>query len=239
MNWSLNIACAGLFWAIAAITSVLKQDLAYHKFAGDGLRSQCFCCKIPNAANVLSNLPFAIVGIIGLVVAEAPAEAPALAWLGFCWGSILVAFGSAYYHWQPNNQTLVWDRLPMTLCTTSISWVVLEKYVELNTGDLVWWWFLGIYSVLYWAEHDDLRFYAFMQYFPVLGVLALSLWAPIPGFSWIIVAAIVLYIVARGCEYFDYWFWERLGVSGHVLKHVLCAVAMLWCLCAVTTGFAK
>jgi hypothetical protein len=236
MNLSLQIVCAGLFWAVSSVTTSLPQDLSYHKFAGDGGPSGTGCCgrKIPNTANVLSNIPFAIVGIIGLATASATA-ASKLAWTGFCWGSIFVAFGSAYYHWQPNNQTLVWDRLPMTLCTTSISWVVLEKYVELSTGDLVSWWLLGMYSVLYWAEHDDLRFYAFMQYFPVLCVLALSLWAPIPGFSWIIVAAIVLYIVARGCEYFDYWFWERLCVSGHVLKHVLCAVAMLWC-CAATVA---
>ncbi|MBT3812899.1 MAG: hypothetical protein HOE45_04700 [Gammaproteobacteria bacterium] len=33
---------------------------------------------------------------------------------------ILVAAGSSYYHWNPNNQTLVWDRLPMTICFMSL-----------------------------------------------------------------------------------------------------------------------
>lgn len=31
------------------------------------------------------------------------------AWLVFFWGSTLTAFGSAYYHWRPNNARLVWN----------------------------------------------------------------------------------------------------------------------------------
>ena len=30
-------------------------------------------------------------------------------------GVLLTGFGSGYYHWSPSNETLVWDRLPMTL----------------------------------------------------------------------------------------------------------------------------
>jgi hypothetical protein len=31
-------------------------------------------------------------------------------------GIFLTGFGSSYYHWNPNDDTLFWDRLPMTLC---------------------------------------------------------------------------------------------------------------------------
>jgi hypothetical protein len=37
------------------------------------------------------------------------------AWLLLFAGVSLVSLGSAYCHWNPNDQTLVWDRVPMTI----------------------------------------------------------------------------------------------------------------------------
>lgn len=36
-------------------------------------------------------------------------------WTCFYIGVAAVGFGSAYYHLQPNDSTLVWDRLPVSL----------------------------------------------------------------------------------------------------------------------------
>ena len=33
----------------------------------------------------------------------------------FFLGLFLTGFGSGYYHWEPTNDTLVLDRLPMTI----------------------------------------------------------------------------------------------------------------------------
>ncbi len=38
------------------------------------------------------------------------------AWLVFFWGSTLTAFGSAYYHWRPNNARLVWHGRDSVVC---------------------------------------------------------------------------------------------------------------------------
>lgn len=229
MNLILNIILTSLYFAIQFATPTLPQDPKYHSFAGDGL-FRFSCCqshRIPNAANVFSNLPFAIVGLTGLVFKPMTS----LAWHGFCWGSILVCFGSAYYHWNPNNVTLVWDRLPMTLCTTSISYIILRHHqvVILDDNDLIFWWIIGVVSVIYWHVYDDLRLYAYVQYFPVFCILVLSIYAPVTD-SLLIIAAILLYIIARVCEYFDFWFYRNFDISGHVIKHVLCSISMLWCL---------
>ena len=42
----------------------------------------------------------------------------------------LVAVGSSYYHWRPNNARLVWDRLPMTVGFMSLIAVVLSETLD-------------------------------------------------------------------------------------------------------------
>jgi hypothetical protein len=69
---------------------------------------------------VLSNLPFAIAGLWGLVllrrVAPGMLDAPSRALAGlFFAGLVCTAVGSALYHWQPQDAGLLWDRLGMVL----------------------------------------------------------------------------------------------------------------------------
>lgn len=45
------------------------------------------------------------------------------------YSTIAIAVGSTYYHWNPNDSTLVWDRLPMTLAFVSIFCFMLEEYI--------------------------------------------------------------------------------------------------------------
>jgi hypothetical protein len=225
MNFVVNFVLAVIYFGILLVTKPLPQDPKYHKFAGDG-PFNCGCnCVLPNLANVISNIPFALVGIFGYF-----ARPTTLAWHGFCWGSILVCFGSGYYHWNPNNTTLVWDRLPMTLVTTSISYILFQKFqiANVSESDLLLWWIIGCLSVMYWKYFDDLRLYAFIQYFPVICLLFWSILWPIPD-SPIIALAINMYSAARIFEYFDVWIYQHFWMSGHVVKHVLCAVAMTWC----------
>ena len=66
---------------------------------------------IPCALDVLSNLPFAIAGLWGLVLAPGAvgmldAASRAFAALFFA-GLLCTAVGSAVYHWQPQNAGLV------------------------------------------------------------------------------------------------------------------------------------
>src|SRR5947207_145017 len=97
---------SGLGLAALAITLCLPpivQWQNYHDFAdGRGLLG------IPNALNVLSNLPFLVVGILGLRFLAKPAagsfrepwERGPVAALMVAF--LLIALGSSYYHWRPN-----------------------------------------------------------------------------------------------------------------------------------------
>ena len=94
---------------VASLASLLllppiPQDQSYHQFA-----DQRTIFRIPNFWNVSSNLPFLMVGAVGLWQFRRDA-----AKVVFFVGVFLTGIGSSLYHWNPHDGTLFWDRLPMT-----------------------------------------------------------------------------------------------------------------------------
>jgi hypothetical protein len=86
------------------------QVLSYHDFAD----KRAFL-GIPNFLDVMTNIPYLLVGLAGIkYTRESESLSFRPAWLTMFVGVALVSAGSGYYHWNPNNDTLVWDRLPMT-----------------------------------------------------------------------------------------------------------------------------
>src|SRR5713226_7825908 len=110
MDWRLwpIIATATAIIVVVALHRPVPQDPSYHDFA-----DQRTLFGVPNFCNVVSNLPFAFVGIAGLIALHRRELDAGFA--AFFLGAILISVGSAYYHLQPNNATLTWDRLPMTI----------------------------------------------------------------------------------------------------------------------------
>jgi hypothetical protein len=199
----------------------LLQDQAYHQFA-----DQRELFGIPNFWNVVSNLPFVAVGAVGLLRFHRDATTTVL----FA-GIFLTGFGSSYYHLDPNDSTLFWDRLPMTICFAAILSAVVEERVDAKAGAMLLRPLLaiGIFSLLLWRWTDDLRLYAWAQFFPFLAlVLILRLFPPkYTGTRyWVIAAA--LYALAKLLEFLDEKIYS-LGsiVSGHTLKHLAAAAASL------------
>src|SRR6476646_7221486 len=199
----------------------LLQDQSYHQFA-----DQRELFGIPNFWNVVSNLPFIAVGAAGLLRFRRDATTAVL----FA-GLFLTGFGSSYYHLDPNDDTLFWDRLPMTLCFAAILAAVVEERVDAKAGAMLLrpMVAIGIFSLLLWRWTDDLRLYAWAQFFPFLVlVLILRLFPPkYTGTSyWVIAAA--LYALAKLLEFLDEKIFS-LGsiVSGHTLKHLAAAAASL------------
>jgi hypothetical protein len=199
----------------------LLQDQNYHQFA-----DQRELFGVPNFWNVVSNLPFIAVGAIGL----AQIRRDATTFVLFA-GIFLTGFGSSYYHLNPNDDTLFWDRLPMTLCFAAILAAVVEERVDAKAGAMLLRPLLaiGIFSLLLWRWTDDLRLYAWAQFFPFLAlVLILSLFPPkYTGTSyWVGTAA--LYALAKLFEYYDHKVYSFGGIlSGHTLKHLAAASACL------------
>jgi hypothetical protein len=86
---------------------------------------------------------------------------------------------------------------------------------------------MGLFSLLLWRWTDDLRLYAWMQFFPFVAVVLLFLFYP-PKYSgtyyWIIGGA--LYALAKFFEFFDHAIFSAGHVlSGHTLKHLAAAAA--------------
>lgn len=199
----------------------IPQDQEYHRFAD--VRS---FLGVPNGWNVLSNLPFIAVGAVGLVRFRAPATTVML-----FLGVFLTGFGSAYYHLAPTDQTLFWDRLPMTIGFMAILAGSIEERVNGSAGAILLWPLLamGVFSLLLWRWTDDLRLYAWVQFFPILVLPLMFLLFPpkYTGTWWWIVAA-MLYALAKAFEHFDSVIFSAGNViSGHTLKHIAAAVACL------------
>lgn len=239
----LVIGSLGVIAIIAlALQPPIPQDPAYHTFVdGRGFAG------IPNFWNVISNLPFLLFGLWGLLTlrrTDLPGLLPALrpAYLVFFIGAALVALGSGYYHLQPNNHTLVWDRLPMTIAFMAFFSIVIGEHVDLRLAQRLLWPLIvtGAASVWYWhiteaRGHGDLRPYAAVQFLPVI-FIPLMLWllpSRLTGthFFWLVIAT---YALAKVFEFFDGGTYQLLHViSGHSLKHMVAAVGIYFMVLAL------
>ena len=229
-----------LAWVtLAAIVATLfsapiSQDPAYHLFTDESALS-----GIPNFANVVSNTPFLVVAALGfhaLYREPLTGTHPALKTLYrvFFVGVFLTAFGSGWYHLNPNNETLVWDRLPMTISFMALFCVIIGEHISAMLARRCFPFLLlaGLLSVGYWhltetAGNGDLRPYALVQFLPMLLIPIILVLFPAAlkpvSYYW---GVILFYALSKLAEYLDSEIYALTGVvSGHSLKHVLAAVA--------------
>ena len=205
----------------------LKQNLLYHNFADD--RSFGI---IPSFMDVTSNIFFLLIGLLGLkhCCYHRQAIAP-WSWRIMFLGVSLVSIGSAYYHLTPNNSTLVWDRLPMTIAFMGLFVALLTEFVysKLEKILLLPAILIGMASVVWWAFTDDLRFYLWIQLAPLITIplVVILFKGPYDGQRFLIYG-LLSYVLAKVVEMADksiYSYTHHL-VSGHTIKHLLAAVAI-------------
>lgn len=225
---------AGVCIVVASLAvGPVAQDPAYHLFSDERL-----FFGIPNFLNVASNLPFLVVGIAGWrlvhTATEITSPATSSAWRIFFLGVALTAFGSGYFHLNPNNHTLVWDRLPMTIAFMSLLCIVVAEYYSATLAQklLLPLLLVGAGSVAYWALTEmrgegDLRPYAIVQFVPMLLVPLLIFWRKTNSDLGAYVGwTIVFYAAAKLAEHFDPEIFALTnGLSGHSLKHLLASLA--------------
>jgi hypothetical protein len=222
----------------------IPQDRSYHAFADDRTM-----LGVPNFLNVVSNLPFLLVGVLGLwtllrrdvVGPEGAVLVSAERWplLVFFTGVFLTGFGSSWYHLDPNNDRLLWDRLPMTVAFMGFFASTIGERIGTRAGTWLLWplVFLGIASVLNWhigelREQGDLRLYGFVQFYPLVTIpLMLYLFPARYTRSAYVIIALAWYLLAKVLEAgpVDHGIY-RLGrvVSGHTLKHLAAALGAFW-----------
>jgi hypothetical protein len=240
--WLLLILAVVVALAVFFVPRI-PQPQAYHRF-GD---ARSFL-GIPNFGDVVSNLPFAVIGVWGIAFVLGAGSDPKTVhfadprerwpYLFVFVGMLLTAFGSAYYHLEPNNARLVWDRLPIMMAFMSLVAAVITERVSVCIGlwSLPLLLALGMGSVLLWRASEihgvgDLRLYAAVQVYSVV-VLLLAFIFPqhyTRGSDLAIVEG--FYVLAKILETFDRTIFaaEHL-ISGHTLKHLAAAVAGYWIL---------
>ena len=153
------------------------------------------------------------------------------AYLTFFIGVFAVGIGSGYYHLFPSNDTLIWDRLPMTVAFTAFFVIILSEFISVKLGKRIFipLLLLGIFSVGYWFYTEqqglgDLRMYGLVQFLPILLIpLILTMFPsrfPDTRYYWYLLG---FYVLAKIFEASDGPVYSLLSViSGHSIKH-LCA----------------
>lgn len=235
----IGVAMAAAMFAMPRI----PQDPGYHNFADTRP-----WLGISNFLDVTSNLPFLVVGLLGLrfMAGEratggsgaflTPGERQPYAVLFF--GVALTGIGSAYYHWAPSNATLFWDRLPMTIAFMALLSAIIAERVNLTLGKylLAPLAILGVLSTLYWHVGEqrgvgDLRPYALVQFGSLVAIpLMVLLFPPRYSRTGDLFVAVGWYALAKVFEHFDHEIFALLGVSGHTLKHLASGMGAWWIL---------
>jgi hypothetical protein len=228
------IAFTVLVVAAAVVLPPLPQPLDYHDFA-----DQRDAFGVHNFLDVVSNAAFLLAGLAGLWVVfsgRARFEFPGERWpyAVFFLGVLLTAAGSAWYHLAPDNESLFWDRLPMTIAFMGLISSQVAERISVRAGLALLGPMLlaGMASVVYWiaterAGAGNVLPYALLQGYAVVVLLLMA--ALLPSrytrasdlyfiFGWYVLAKLLEFLDAQVLAY------SQL-ISGHSLKHVAAAVA--------------
>ena len=216
-----------LAWLMIGHGAPILQDRGYHLFAD--ARS---CFGVANFGNVASNLLFLLTGIAGVRWCWHHHSGARRSWLVFFCGVALVFFGSAYYHGAPDDNTLVWDRLPMTVAFMGLFAALISEHLgaKLETRLLAAALAIGVFSVYWWQYSGDLRIYIWVQGAPLLAIPYVI--AAFPGrytLRLYLLYGVGLYALAKVAELFDHEIYAATAgaISGHSVKHLLAALAVL------------
>lgn len=230
LKLALLVASALLVFFLLFTKPVIVQDQSYHLFVD----TRSFL-GIPNALDVLSNIFFAITGLLGMwEVARLTGLETKKSWWWFFFSILLIAPGSAYYHWNPNDATLVWDRLPMSMGFMALYILLLCEHLDFKIERFLFpALFVGVASVMVWVLTTDLRFYFWVQFSSFVTIPFILFLFPskftMKGYYGV---TLLLYGLAKWAEVKDkeiYYCTNEL-FSGHTLKHVLAALGLfaLW-----------
>jgi hypothetical protein len=219
---------------VLCLLDPIAQDLAYHNFSD---------CRtyfgVPHFMDVVSNIFFVIIGFMGLrMAARAYRKTTMVNFLMvfiLFTGVFFTGLGSAFYHFEPNNFTLIFDRLPMTLVFTAFFSSIIYDYVGRRIGAISFYslFLIGIHSIFYWYYTElngvgDLRLYAFIQFFPVVAVpLILIFYKNNQLYTKQLMLVFFAYALSKLFEYYDAQIFSILKViSGHTIKHLFSALAI-------------
>lgn len=188
---------------------------------------------IPNAGDVLSNLPFAVFGIWGVgalyrapVVHTATRQAATVFFLGL----LLTCCSSSFYHWAPDAWGLAVDRAGMAVAFAGVLGLACAERVSLRAAPWVWGSVLtaGFLAIALNLSAGQIAPWAVVQFGGMAVVLWMAAQRPLPGalgVRWGVLIA--WYALAKLLELGDATVFQFTGhlVSGHSLKHIAASLA--------------
>lgn len=149
-----------------------------------------------------------------------------------------LGFGSAYYHLNPNNETLFWDRFPIALGMLSITSTLIIERISIPLGIYTFpmLQFFGAFSTIQWilserAGVGDLRLYALVQLVPsILFPLILLVYPSRFAGTRNLVYAFICFVLAKTFESTDrLTYYATFTIfGGHTLKHIFMSVAIFF-----------
>lgn len=208
----------------------LQDAPAYFNFA-----DQRMILGIPHFYDVVSNLLFIYVGLWGMLNSFswlwARRPKPLMVSLFFMNASVfLTGWGSTYFHLSPNLDSLFWDRAPMAMGFMSLLTLFLcdRAPSQLWSVLLAPFMALGVYSAWLASFGEDVRYYLVVQMGALLFCLVLLIFRKARFVNnKLMVGSFIFYFFAKWLEIYDHLVFSSGFLSGHTLKHVCAAIAIL------------
>ncbi len=188
---------------------------------------------IPHFWNVVTNVPFVVLGIVGLLRMRSLARHDRFGgagWFSFWLSTALLGLASGWYHLELTRLSLVVDRVFVSAMAATIAyraalaaevpmprWGVLALFLSFAEATVLAWW-LGATSIIYGLVQAAFAVYVLVAY------VRLSRRAG-PGFSVKPLAGMVgFYALAKCAEVVDQPVCDATGcIGGHPFKHLLAA----------------
>jgi predicted membrane channel-forming protein YqfA (hemolysin III family) len=234
VRWGILCGVCIVACVVTAILPPVPQPQFYHHFA-----DQRTILGIAHGLDVLSNLAFFVSGLLGLLFVakfgRALDSGTRLAFSVLFLGLVLTSIGSGYYHLAPNNQRLVFDRLPMIIAMAGCGGALLtDRFGGRTAWAVAPLLATGLWTVFQWrasevAGHGDLRWYALYEGLIILtGALLLWMFPSRNRATPVFVIAVAGNVLAKLFELLDKPIYALGGiVSGHTLKHLSAGLAFL------------
>ncbi|MEJ7686612.1 MAG: hypothetical protein WKG52_06225 [Variovorax sp.] len=236
-----------VFFGLLSITALFGPALTGPAIGSLHFADERAWHGLPNALDVLSNLPFAVIGIWGLrwlhwldrlqdgaqdagPLRRLPVDTFDCAWMFFA-GLVLTAAGSAFYHLQPDALRLAADRAGMAVAFAGLIGCAVCERVSARAGWPAAWFTLagGLLAVAVSQQTGNLLPWALVQFGGIALVLVLALARPVGALGLKLGWVVLFYALAKLFELSDHAIYQATAqlVSGHSLKHLAAALAAL------------
>jgi hypothetical protein len=228
----LYLAALFVFIIMALFYGPISQPQEYHDFADDRE-----ILGVPNALDVMSNLAIIYPGVVGLAFIHESrnrsqvSEDEISIQITLFSGMILTFAGSVWFHLDPTDSTMLWDRLGMSVVIGSCISLLIHDMWDRNLAAKIHLPIIiaSIVSVLWWPVFDDLRVYFIVKHhpfilFPIFLLCGRRIYDKVSGYYW----GLSMFLLATIFEFADQQIFEITGIiSGHTLKHIAAGIG-LW-----------